>query len=96
MPFDPDAIRVPCGHFIRGRRLPAADARTDCRPSDARLHAGLPVADAATLDAAVRDAAPPAVAVGARAAFHAVAGHANDSFGAADAANCHMLARRAC
>jgi len=56
MPFEPDAIRVPCGHFIGGRLVPAADALTVHRPSDARPHAGLPIADAATVDEAVRDA----------------------------------------
>jgi aldehyde dehydrogenase (NAD+) len=100
MRFEPDAIRVPCGHFISGRLAPAADALTVHRPSGARPHAGLPVADAATVDTTVLlidfGAAPSAEAVSAWAAFHAVAGRANESFGAAGAANRHKLARRAC
>jgi hypothetical protein len=189
MPFEPDAIRVACGHFLGGRRAPAADAKTVHRPSDARPHAGLPVAGAATVDTTARTAdawdvpftgrgsaltaqdrygldrgvhtadigralramrgiaagmawincygrshdfviptggfgqsgigkdlgqlaaqanlrlnsvlidfgtAPSAEAVSAWAAFHAVAGHANESFGAAGAANRHKLDRRAC
>ena len=187
MLFEPQAIRVHCGHFIGGRLVPAADALTVNRPSDARPHAGMPVAYAATVDAGLRaaawdvpftgeglalaahehdgfacgvntadigrapralrgiagaawinrdghshdfaiptggyrqsgigkdlgrqaveanlrlksvlidfGAAPAAVVVSAWAAFRAVAGHANDSFGAAGTANRHKLARHTC
>ncbi len=56
MPFQPEAIREPGGHFIGGRLVPAADAVTVNRTSSARPHAGLPVADAATVEAALRAA----------------------------------------
>ena len=54
--FDPASIQMPCGHFIGGRVVEAPDALTVHRPSDGRPHAALPMADSATVDAAVRDA----------------------------------------
>jgi len=45
---------MPCGHFIEGRIVTAAPALSVLRPSDAQPHAPLPLADAATVDAAVR------------------------------------------
>jgi aldehyde dehydrogenase (NAD+) len=54
--FDPAAFQMPCGHFIGGRIVPAPQAFTVHRPSDGQAHAPLPLADAATVDAAVRDA----------------------------------------
>lgn len=54
--FDPEQIRVPNGHFIGGRLVRDADRLTVHRPSDARAHAGLPIADAGMVDAAVQDA----------------------------------------
>jgi aldehyde dehydrogenase (NAD+) len=54
--FKPDAIQTPCGHFIGGRLVSEADVLTVHRPSDGRVHAGLPAADASTVDAAVQDA----------------------------------------
>jgi len=55
-PFDPAAFQMPCGHFIGGRVVEAPDSLTVHRPSDGRPHAALPLADASTVDAAVRDA----------------------------------------
>jgi aldehyde dehydrogenase (NAD+) len=57
--FSPDRIDVPSGHFIDGalvpaRQGPAIEVR---RPSDARPYARLPLADEATVDAAVENAA---------------------------------------
>ncbi|HUG23615.1 aldehyde dehydrogenase family protein [Piscinibacter sp.] len=54
--FDPASVQMPCGHFIGGRVVEAPDAFTVHRPSDGRPHAALPLADASTVDAAVRDA----------------------------------------
>lgn len=54
--FDPQSITVPSGHFIGGRLVADAAELTVLRPSDGQPHAGLPLADAATVDAAVRDA----------------------------------------
>jgi aldehyde dehydrogenase (NAD+) len=54
--FDPAVFQMPCGHFIGGRIVEAPDALIVARPSDGCPHAALPLADAATVDAAVRDA----------------------------------------
>ncbi|WCM94887.1 aldehyde dehydrogenase family protein [Acidovorax sp. NCPPB 2350] len=54
--FDPRQIAVPSGHFIGGRLVADAGRIGVLRPSDAQLHAELPLADAATVDAAVQDA----------------------------------------
>jgi hypothetical protein len=54
--FDPQAIPVPAGHFIGGRLVTDAGRIPVRRPSDNRVHAELPLADAATVDAAVHDA----------------------------------------
>jgi aldehyde dehydrogenase (NAD+) len=54
--FDPRQIQVPSGHFIGGRLVPDTGRIVVHRPSDAQAHAELPLADADTVDAAVRDA----------------------------------------
>lgn len=54
--FHPDQISVPSGHFIGGRLVPDAGRIAVRRPSDAQVHAELPLADADAVDAAVRDA----------------------------------------
>jgi aldehyde dehydrogenase (NAD+) len=54
--FDPRQIHVPSGHFIGGRLVPDAGRMNVQRPSDGQPHAELPLADAATVDTAVRDA----------------------------------------
>lgn len=54
--FDPRQIHVPSGHFIGGRLVPDAGGMSVQRPSDGQPHAELPLADAATVDTAVRDA----------------------------------------
>jgi hypothetical protein len=102
MPFEPDAIRVACGHFIGGRPAPAADALAvhtgGYRQSGIGNDLGRQAVANLGRKSALIDvgAAPSAEAVSAWAAFHAVSGHANESFGAAGAANRHKLARRAC
>ena len=53
---DPDAVAVPNGHFIAGRLVRETGRRAVRRPSDGGLQAELPVADEATVDAAVMDA----------------------------------------
>lgn len=47
---------MPSGHFIGGRLVPEAGSIAVRRPSDNEVHAELPLADAATVDAAVQDA----------------------------------------
>ena len=54
--FDPRDIQVPSGHFIGGRLVPDIGRLVVQRPSDAQVHAELPLGDAATVDTAVRDA----------------------------------------
>ncbi|GKT01986.1 aldehyde dehydrogenase family protein [Acidovorax sp. SUPP3434] len=54
--FDPRSIAVPAGHFIGGHLVPDAGRIAVLRPSDGQWHADLPLADAATVDAAVQDA----------------------------------------
>lgn len=54
--FDPRQIQVPSGHFIGGRLVPEAGRMAVHRPSDGLPHAELPLGDATTVDAAVRDA----------------------------------------
>ena len=54
--FDPDTISLPVGHFIGGRMIEAEGALEMRRPSDGRAYAACPVADAQTVDNAVRAA----------------------------------------
>ncbi|MEM5275077.1 aldehyde dehydrogenase family protein [Cupriavidus taiwanensis] len=54
--FDPHTIAVSTGHFIGGQFVPDAGRIAVRRPSDSQVHAELPLADAAAVDAAVRDA----------------------------------------
>lgn len=54
--FDPDRVPLAQGHFIDGRLVPAEGRLPVLRPSDARLQAELPLADAAMVDAAVQSA----------------------------------------
>ena len=54
--FDPQTIRVPSGHFIGGQLVPDAGRIAVRRPSDNEVHAELPLADAAMVDAAVQNA----------------------------------------
>jgi aldehyde dehydrogenase (NAD+) len=54
--FNPAAFQMPCAHFIGGRIVTAPQALTVNRPSDGQPHAPLPLADAATVDTAVRNA----------------------------------------
>jgi len=54
--FDPRQVHVPSGHFIGGRLVADAGRIVVHRPSDAQPHAELPLADAACVDVAVRDA----------------------------------------
>jgi aldehyde dehydrogenase (NAD+) len=55
--FDPDAVRVPNGHFIDGRLVEGAGSTLAFRrPSDNVLCAALPIADAETVDQAVQNA----------------------------------------
>ncbi|GAB7545782.1 aldehyde dehydrogenase family protein [Cupriavidus sp. CuC1] len=54
--FDPQSVSVPSGHFIGGRLVPDAGRIPVRRPSDNQVHAELPLADAAAVDAAVQDA----------------------------------------
>lgn len=54
--FDPDKISYPIGHFIGGRLVAAKPAIDMHRPSDAKSHAGCPVASADVVDEAVATA----------------------------------------
>ncbi|MFS8981393.1 aldehyde dehydrogenase family protein [Cupriavidus necator] len=54
--FDPQTVSVASGHFIGGRLVPDAGRIPVRRPSDNQVHAELPLADAAAVDAAVQDA----------------------------------------
>lgn len=54
--FDPRSIAVTSGHFIGGRVVPDTARLSVLRPSDGQEHAGLPLADASTVDAAVQNA----------------------------------------
>ncbi|MGA0609693.1 aldehyde dehydrogenase family protein [Caldimonas sp. KR1-144] len=54
--FQPDQISAPSGHFIGGRLVADAGRIEVRRPSDAQVHAELPIADAAAVDEAVRNA----------------------------------------
>jgi aldehyde dehydrogenase (NAD+) len=55
--FDPDAVRIPNGHFIDGRLVEGAGSTLAVRrPSDNALCAALPIADAETVDQAVQNA----------------------------------------
>lgn len=54
--FDPDQVVVRSAHFIGGRYIEGgANAMDVRRPSDGRVYAGLPVADADLVDRAVQD-----------------------------------------
>ena len=54
--FDPDQVAVRSAHFIGGRFVEGgANAMDVRRPSDGRVYAGLPVADADLVDRAVQD-----------------------------------------
>ncbi|WP_062205529.1 aldehyde dehydrogenase [Aureimonas sp. AU12] len=56
--FDPAAVRIPSGHFIDGELvMGAGETIAVARPSDASGIADLPIADAATVDRAVENAA---------------------------------------
>jgi aldehyde dehydrogenase (NAD+) len=54
--FRPEHIQATPGHFIGGRIVTDTARLTVQRPSDGQPHAELPLADASTVDAAVRDA----------------------------------------
>lgn len=54
--FDPRSIAVQSAHFIGGRVVPDTERLSVLRPSDGQVHAGLPLADASTVDAAVQNA----------------------------------------
>ncbi|CAN7419006.1 aldehyde dehydrogenase family protein [Pseudoduganella sp. LjRoot289] len=59
--FDPDQVAVRSAHFIGGQFIEgssedSANAMDVRRPSDGRVYAGLPVADADMVDRAVQDA----------------------------------------
>ena len=54
--FDPRAVIVQSAHFIGGRVVPGTTQLNVLRPSDGQVHAGLPLADASTVDAAVQNA----------------------------------------
>ncbi|WP_066263148.1 aldehyde dehydrogenase family protein [Hydrogenophaga flava] len=54
--FDPHAVAVQSAHFIGGRVVPDTAQLNVLRPSDGQVHAGLPLADASTVDAAVQNA----------------------------------------
>ncbi len=54
--FDPDQVAVRSAHFIGGRFVEgSANAMDVRRPSDGRVYAGMPVADADLVDRAVQD-----------------------------------------
>lgn len=54
--FDPDQVAVRSAHFIGGRFVEGDSNALDVRrPSDGRVYAGLPVADADLVDRAVQD-----------------------------------------
>lgn len=54
--FDPRAVTVQSAHYIGGRVVPDTAQLNVLRPSDGQVHAGLPLADASTVDAAVHNA----------------------------------------
>ncbi|WP_106419218.1 aldehyde dehydrogenase family protein [Salinicola tamaricis] len=54
--FDPDRISLPDGHYIHGRLVPGTGALAVSRPSDGKVYAMLPAADAGCVDAAVDSA----------------------------------------
>jgi len=54
--FDPNALTIPCGHFIAGALVPRPGVMDVRRPSDGEAYAALPVADAAMVDRAVESA----------------------------------------
>ncbi len=51
--FDPASVRLPVGHFIDGRVVPGAAALEVRAPSDGRMLADIPCADADVVDRAV-------------------------------------------
>lgn len=57
--FNPDLVKVSSSHFIGGVHVAGRGAALDLdvrRPSDSRVYAGLPVADADVVDIAVQNA----------------------------------------
>jgi aldehyde dehydrogenase (NAD+) len=54
--MNPDAVSVKGAHFIGGRYVAGEHAMEVRRPSDNKVYAGLPVADAAMVERAVQDA----------------------------------------
>jgi aldehyde dehydrogenase (NAD+) len=55
--FDPNAVRIPNGHFIDGRLAEGSgETMAVQRPTDNAICAELPIADAATVDQAVQSA----------------------------------------
>ncbi|RJG09511.1 aldehyde dehydrogenase family protein, partial [Massilia cavernae] len=55
--FDPNAVRIPNGHFIGGRLIEeTGNTLIVRRPSDNAICAELPIANADTVDQAVQDA----------------------------------------
>jgi aldehyde dehydrogenase (NAD+) len=51
--FDPDSLALPMGHFIGERLVPAKGVLPMRRPSDGKVYADCPVADAELVDQAV-------------------------------------------
>jgi len=54
--FDPATVTPPLHHFIGGHAVAAEGVLELCRPSDGQIHAAVPLADAETVDFAVRNA----------------------------------------
>ena len=54
--FNPDTVIVKSCHFIGGRHVAGPDVIDVRRPSDNKVYAGLPAADADLVDRAVQDA----------------------------------------
>jgi aldehyde dehydrogenase (NAD+) len=54
--FNPDSVAIESSHFIGGRRVAGAGQIEVRRPSDNKLYAELPVADAEMVDRAVQNA----------------------------------------
>ncbi|WP_110706993.1 aldehyde dehydrogenase family protein [Salinicola sp. CR57] len=54
--FDPDRISLPGGHYIHGRLVHETGTLAVSRPSDGKVYAMLPAADAGCVDAAVDSA----------------------------------------
>ncbi len=54
--FDPDRVAVRSAHFIGGQYVDGSPGMDVRRPSDGRVYAGVPLADADLVDRAVQDA----------------------------------------